>query len=96
MTTLDARSRARIIKHAWSSYDFCRYNDRNYQWVYDDTWIYETEFNITDEVEARENIDLVLEGVDTVAVVHVNNQLVGRLNNAHRCKRFRSCPPLSL
>lgn len=32
----------------------------------------------------RKRVDLVLEGLDTVAKVYVNDELVGSLNNAHR------------
>jgi beta-mannosidase len=62
----------------------CRYNDRNYKWVADETWSYQAEFSVSPEILGRSRVDLVLEGVDTVAEVYVNDWLVGKLNNAHR------------
>lgn len=47
-------------------------------------WVYEAEFTVTEEMQEKKEIDLVLEGVDTVADIHVNGNLVGKLNNAHR------------
>ena len=49
-----------------------------------ETWTFQAEFNVTQEILGRKQIDLVLEGVDTVAKVYVNDELVGSLNNAHR------------
>ena len=61
-----------------------RYNDRNYAWVADDIWTYESEFNVTQGMDDKASIDLVLEGIDTIAEVYVNDHMVGELNNAHR------------
>ena len=62
----------------------CRYNDRNYGWVAEEMWTFEAGFNVTNDMLDKENIDLVLEGVDTIAEVFINDQSVAELNNAHR------------
>lgn len=79
-----SRGKALSLVQAPQSFALCRYNDREYAWVADDTWTYETEFNVTDAMRDQKNIDLVLEGVDTVAEVYVNDEMAGELNNAHR------------
>lgn len=50
----------------------------------EDTWTYQAEFNVSQEMLGRRRVDLVLDGVDTVAEVYINEKLVGNLNNAHR------------
>lgn len=50
----------------------------------EETWTFEADFNVTDDLLDKENIDLVLEGVDTIAEVFINDKSVAELNNAHR------------
>ena len=61
----------------------------------EETWIFQAEFNVTQEMLDRKRVDLVLEGVDTVAKVYVNDEPVGSLNNAHRYLNLllSSCEP---
>lgn len=63
----------------------CRYNDRNYKWVAYDTWTFQTEFNASEDILDQQKVDLVLNGVDTVAEIYVNDKLVVETHNAHRC-----------
>ena len=62
----------------------CRYNDRNYRWVAEDTWTFQAEFNMSQSELGQQQVDLVLYGVDSVAEVYLNDQLLGSLDNAFR------------
>ena len=55
-----------------------------YRWVAEDTWTFQAEFNTSQSVLDQQQVDLVLYGVDTVAEVYLNDQLLGSLNNAFR------------
>lgn len=62
----------------------CRYNSRNYRWVASETWSISAEFDLEASNLQESKLDLVLEGVDTVADVYINNELAGKCRNAHR------------
>ena len=48
---------------------FWRGNERSLQWIGKTDWEYTTTFEVTPEILARENIQLVFEGLDTYADV---------------------------
>ena len=65
-------------------------NERDQQWVGAQTWTYTCVFGLGDdspEIEA-ENVDLLCDGLDTVAEVLVNGLPVGRSVNMHRRNVF--------
>ena len=58
-----------------------RNNDVDYRWVGRTNWVYQTTFKPNQDLKSFERIVLNLEGVDTVADVLLNGQLVGRTDN---------------
>lgn len=70
--------------HAWEP---ClpRFNEVKYRWVSLDTWTFEKTFTVPADFLQQKNVDLLLNGVDTVADVVVNGKLVGTVQNFHRC-----------
>nr|WP_231121577.1 hypothetical protein [Motilibacter peucedani] len=65
------------------------YLDRNevlLQWVGLTDWRFETSFSWSDQ--GAERVDLVFDGLDTVAHVELNDQLVADTVNMHRTYRF--------
>ena len=46
--------------------------------------MFERLFNVSAGMLAQEAVDLVLQGVDTVADIYVNNNLLLSVSNAHR------------
>src|SRR5882724_8389067 len=72
---------------------FYRDNEQRLQWIGKTDWEYQTTFNITAEILARDNIDLVFEGLDTYANVFLNNEPLLNADNMFRtwrtdCKRL--------
>jgi beta-mannosidase len=61
-------------------------NERVLSWIGDTDWVYET--TVTVAHTGGDRIDLVCEGLDTVATVTVNDVEVGRTVNMHRGYRF--------
>jgi beta-mannosidase len=61
-------------------------NERALSWIGDTDWVYET--TVTVPQTDGDRIDLVCEGLDTVATVTVNEVEVGRTVNMHRGYRF--------
>ncbi|MGI5242757.1 glycoside hydrolase family 2 protein [Dactylosporangium sp. CA-139066] len=59
-------------------------NEDRLHWIGRSAWVYETTFDGID----GERVDLVAEGLDTVAAVELNGVELGRTANMHRSYRF--------
>lgn len=62
-------------------------NETALEWMHRTDWRYETTFTAA-AAEPGEHLDLVFEGLDTVATVTLNGEVVGRTANQHRSYRF--------
>ncbi len=58
--------------------------EKDIQWVDKEDWEYKTEFEITDNQLAYQNIELEFKGLDTYADVYLNNQLIIKASNMFR------------
>jgi beta-mannosidase len=63
-------------------------NETLVEWVADAEWTYDTTFTVPDDVRRHEHIDLVFEGLDTLATITLNGIEVARTANMHRTYRF--------
>src|SRR5678816_3996476 len=69
---------------------FYRDNEKKQQWIDKKDWEYKTTFRVTAPTLARENVELVFEGLDTYAVVYLNEQLVLKSDNMFRTWRVNA------
>jgi beta-mannosidase len=72
---------------------FYRDNEQKQQWIGKTDWEYQTTFSVTPGILARDNIDLVFEGLDTYANVFLNDASLLNADNMFRtwrtdCKRL--------
>jgi beta-mannosidase len=65
-----------------------RDEEKNVQWVGETDWTYGREFDLPPGLLAHEHIDLVCDGLDTLATIRVNGAEVARTENMHRRYRF--------
>jgi beta-mannosidase len=63
-------------------------NEREVQWIGETDWEYRAVFEADAELFKHERIDLVCEGLDTIAEVRVNGTEVGRAANMFHPHRF--------
>jgi len=63
---------------------FFRMNERDLQWIDKEDWIYETNFDLSEEVFQRRNISICFEGLDTYADVCLNGVKILEANNMFR------------
>ncbi len=63
---------------------FMGLNERGVQWVDKEDWRYKTSFDVDPEIFARENIEMVFEGLDTYADVMLNGDTIVRADNMFR------------
>ncbi|XP_048452347.1 beta-mannosidase isoform X2 [Rhincodon typus] len=60
---------------------YYRFNDDTYRWIVLDNWTYSRMFTLPLDVSKWKRINLVCDGLDTVATVLINNITVGTSNN---------------
>ncbi|KAJ7408915.1 Beta-mannosidase [Willisornis vidua] len=60
---------------------YYRFNDVMYRWISLDNWTYSRTFQTPFDVRKWQKVNLVFEGVDTVAQILLNNVTVGRTDN---------------
>ena len=75
---------------------FWRDNEKRLQWIGKTDWEYTTTFDVTPEVFARENIQIVFEGLDTYANVSVNGVPLVNTDNMFRTWRADMKPLLKV
>ena len=56
-------------------------NEKRVQWVGERDWEYRRTFTVTPELRTEDNLDLVCDGLDTLAAVWLNGQLLGETDN---------------
>jgi beta-mannosidase len=66
---------------------FYRDNEQKLQWIGKTDWEYQTTFDISPEMYARKNLELVFEGLDTYADVFLNNEALISTDNMFRSWR---------
>lgn len=63
---------------------FFRLNERDVQWVDKEDWIYETSFDLLNEMKNKNNIRIHFKGLDTYADVYLNDKMILESNNMFR------------
>ncbi|MEJ2634015.1 MAG: glycoside hydrolase family 2 protein [Calditrichia bacterium] len=63
-------------------------NETALQWIHELDWIYETVFDFPDEFSYDSPVELVFEGLDTIAEIFLNGKLIGRCDNMFRTWHF--------
>ncbi len=59
-------------------------NEKRVQWVAESDWEYRTEFDVLPELFSLPQIWLVCDGLDTLATITLNGQIIGRTENMFR------------
>jgi beta-mannosidase len=82
-----------LLKNKLIADPFYRDNEQKLQWIGKTDWEYRTTFNVTAEIFARDQIELVFEGLDTYANVFLNDESLLSADNMFRtwradCKRL--------
>src|SRR6266481_2431683 len=69
---------------------FYRDNEKRLQWIGKTDWEYQTSFNITPEMFARKNLELVFQGLDTYADISLNSEPLLSTDNMFRTWRVNA------
>ncbi|MFW6388197.1 MAG: beta-mannosidase, partial [bacterium] len=67
---------------------YYRDNELSQMWVGETDWVFSRSFRVPAELLQCEYVELVFEGLDTLAEVVLNGRLLGRTDNAFRTWRF--------
>jgi beta-mannosidase len=79
---LDLRRHRLIADPFWAD------NERGLDWIEREDWIYATRFEVSAALLARQHVDLVADGLDTVAAITLNGRPLGRVENMFVGHRF--------
>ncbi|MGB5849418.1 MAG: sugar-binding domain-containing protein, partial [Ignavibacteriaceae bacterium] len=63
-------------------------NEKRLQWLSEQDWIYKTSFELPENFDSDTPINLVFEGVDTIAEAWLNGKLIGDFQNMFRTYDF--------
>ena len=63
-------------------------NEMMLDWICEADWIYSTHFDLPADISETKNLQLVCEGLDTIARVFLNGELLGQTENMFRCYQF--------
>ncbi|MDP9465170.1 MAG: glycoside hydrolase family 2 protein, partial [Actinomycetota bacterium] len=63
-------------------------NEALVDWVADSDWMYVTTFTVPDDVFRHEHVELLFDGLDTLATITLNGELLGSTANMHRSYRY--------
>lgn len=77
-----------LLRHGVIPDPFWARNEHDVQWVSDRDWEYRTTFRISAELLMRDHLELVADGLDTVATIWVNGHEVARTENMFIEHRF--------
>ncbi|MEO7931927.1 MAG: glycoside hydrolase family 2 protein [Chthoniobacterales bacterium] len=70
-----------LLRHGLIKDPFWGSNERELQWIEEKDWKYAITFQVTSDFLAHDELDLVAEGLDTLATVYLNGQEVARTEN---------------
>jgi beta-mannosidase len=70
-----------LLKHGKISDPFLDTNEDAVQWVGEEAWVYQTTFNNTSLGSAGSRAEIVFEGLDTHATVHLNGKIILKSDN---------------
>ncbi|XP_078057374.1 beta-mannosidase isoform X3 [Mustelus asterias] len=69
---------------------YYRFNDDAYRWIVLDNWTYSRTFSLPSDFSKWKRVNVVCDGLDTVATILINNITVGTSNNMFRQYTFDS------
>ncbi|VCX37016.1 unnamed protein product, partial [Gulo gulo] len=67
---------------------YYRFNDLDYRWISLDNWTYSKKFKIPFNISKWQKVNLIFEGVDTVAKVLLNSVPIGKTGNMFKRYSF--------
>lgn len=70
-----------LLRHGLIPDPFWGCNEAGLQWIGEHVWEYRTEFLVTRATLEEEAVELVAEGLDTVAIVRINGREIARTDN---------------
>ncbi|MBI2417605.1 MAG: glycoside hydrolase family 2 protein [Ignavibacteriales bacterium] len=77
-----------LLKNKLIDDPFYADNELHLQWISACDWQYETKFAIPENFDTKKPVQLVFDGLDTVADIFVNDKLIGSANNMFRSFSF--------
>jgi beta-mannosidase len=65
------------------------------QWVDQKSWVFRKEFDVPPALLEKEHVEIIFDGLDTVAHIWLNEKLIGKTDNMFIPHRFGTRSPTS-
>jgi len=83
-----------LLRHRLIPDPFWAKNEADLQWVSERIWEYRTRFILPADAATHEQVDLIADGLDTLATLSLNGRVLGRSENMFTSARFPAKPLL--
>lgn len=77
-----------LLRHGLIADPFWGSNEADLQWIEEKDWLYRCAFHAQPEWLAHEHVELVAEGLDTVATIRLNGRVIAQTDNMFRAYRI--------
>lgn len=77
-----------LLRQGFLEDTFYRDNEKKAQWVGREDWIFSRCFEVGAAILGEACVELVCDGIDTIATAFINGTVVGKTGNMHRRYRF--------
>ncbi len=77
-----------LLSHKLIDEPFYSDNETSLQWISECDWLYETKFTLPEDFNADRPVNLVFDGLDTVAEIYLNKAHIGTTDNMFRKYSF--------
>ena len=77
-----------LIRHKLMPDPFWGDNERKLQWIEEEDWLYRTEFAVPAALLKRGHVELVFDGLDTLAIIKLNGRELARTENMFTGYRY--------
>lgn len=83
-----------LYKNKLIPHPFFGDNEKQIQWIGEQNWIYEKEFDIDSATLGKENVEIEFDGIDTYSEIYLNEQLILQADNQFRTWKVNVKPLL--
>lgn len=87
---IPASAHTALLQNGMIEDPFYRDNEEKLQWIEKEDWEFQTTFDVSAEVLAKQHVELIFKGLDTYAQIYLNDSLILETDNMFRTWRVEA------